>query len=354
MNKPPEPQLINLSMKTLLKILLLILATIFVYSVRSVVGIFFVAFVVAASLDPWVDKMQKYRIPRPVSILSIYIIILGIMSLAVFLLIPPISHEVQDIAKNFPKYYERFIEIFTFFKSASERFGFSQSAQESIKSLSTGLNSLTHGLLTTLTSIFGGFVSFFGILVITFYMTIDEDGIKKFLRSVAPVKYQPYLVHKIHQIQNKLGLWLQGQLLLTVIIGVISYVGLVILGVDYALVLALVAGISEFIPYIGPIVGAVPAVFLATAQSPFKGLMVLLLYIVIQQLENQLIQPKVMQRSVGLNPVATILVMLVGAQVAGFVGVILAIPAATIIWVFLEDFLVEKKIRDRQLLKDEE
>ncbi|MBU4332000.1 AI-2E family transporter, partial [Patescibacteria group bacterium] len=143
--------------------------------------------------------------------------------------------------------------------------------------------------------------------------------------------------------QKKIGSWLRGQVILMIIIGILSYIGLLILGVRYALLLALFAGLMEIIPYIGPIFGAVPAVFIALTQSPIKGLLVIVLYLIIQQLENNLIVPKIMKRAVGLNPIVVILVILIGGKIAGIVGALIAVPVATAFSVMLKDFLDLRK-----------
>lgn len=347
-------QSIDISSKTLIKIVIILMGLGFLYTIRQVLGILFVSFVVAAALDPWVDKMQQRKIPRGIGILLLYLLSFGIVSFVVFLLIPPISEEIRALAQDFPRYYEEIVKNFLSAREATEKFGLSDEAEKSIRSLSQSLDRLTSGIFSTISSIFGGFVSFLGVLVITFYMTIEEDGLKKFLRAIAPVKFQPYVVQKLNTVQKKLSDWLKGQLLLSVIIGAISYLGLLILGVKYAIVLALVAGVTEFIPYVGPLLGAIPAVFLAFTQSPFKAILVAILYLVIQQLENQFIAPKVVQKSVGLNPIVTIVAMLIGARIAGLVGVILAVPAATILWVFVSDFMEGKRIRDNKLESDSE
>src|SRR3990167_2963649 len=344
--KKQTAQSIDISTKTLIKIVIILISLIFLYSIRQVLGILFVSFVIAAALDPWVDKMQRRKIPRGIGILLLYLAAFGIVSFVVFLLIPPISEEVRALAQDFPRYYDEIVKNFLSAREATEKFGLSDEAEKSIRSLSQSLDRLTSGIFSTIASIFGGFISLLGVLVIIFYMTIEEDGLKKFFQAIAPVKYQPYFSQKINTVQRKLGDWLKGQLLLSVIIGAISYLGLLILGVKYAIVLALVAGVTEFIPYVGPLLGAIPAVFLAFTQSPFKAILVVILYIVIQQLENQFIAPKVVQKSVGLNPIVTIVAMLIGAQIAGLVGVILAVPAATIVWVFASDIMKEKRERD--------
>ena len=187
-------------------------------------------------------------------------------------------------------------------------------------------------------------------MVITFYMTIEEDGLKKFVRSIAPIEYQPYLVQKTNRIQVKMGGWLRGQLILMFIIGSLTYVGLLILDVPYALVLAIFAGLAEFVPFLGPLIAAVPAVFFSFSDSPWKAFGVVIFYIVLQQLENQVIVPKVMQKAVGLNPIVVIIVMLIGAKVAGLVGILLAVPATTIAWIFFAD-IFERKIEDDNRLE---
>lgn len=342
-------QPVNISTLTILKVIFIILALLFLYLIRDILIIIFIALVVASGVNPWVDWFQKRGLPRAIGILMIYLVLIAIFSLAIVLLIPPVTEQFRQIASDFPTYYEKIVAGFASLQQFSVEHGLVDDIQRFLDTINQNLVKLTGGIFSTAVSIFGGFFSLLGILVITFYMTIQEKGIKKFFDAIAPIKYKPYLIQKGHQIQEKMGLWLRGQLLLCVIIGVMSYVGLLILGVKYALILGLIAGLTEFIPFIGPIVGAIPAVFLALFQSPVKALLVVILYIVIQQLENNIVVPKVMQRTVGLNPIVVIVAMLIGVKIAGILGVILAVPAATIIAIFLKDFFEEKKLKEERL-----
>lgn len=351
--KQPERKtqevVVRFSTSSILKLILLAAVVLFLYIIKDILGIVFVSIVFASALDPWIDALQKRHIHRGLAIAGIYIIMFGIFSLIIFLLIPPIIAEVKSIAQNFPSYFSNVLETLKEAEGESEQFQIAANIQKGLDSLTEGLSKITGGLFTALTSIFGGIFSLFGVLMLTFYMTVEEEGTKKFLRSISPVHIQPYLIQKINKVQIKLGAWLRGQLLLSGIIGLLSFIGLIILRVDYALVLALTAGVTEFIPYIGPFIGAVPAIFFAFNDSPMKAFLVLILYIVIQQLENQLIVPKIIQRSVGLNPMIVIIVMLIGARVGGVLGLLLAVPITTIFWVFLEDFFAEKRMRDQSL-----
>jgi predicted PurR-regulated permease PerM len=217
--------------------------------------------------------------------------------------------------------------------------------------LNTTLANVSSSIFSTIATVFGQLATVIFILVITFYMTIEEDGLKKFVRSLAPVHFQPYLVQKTNRIQTKMGAWFRGQLILMLIIGVLSFIGLFILQVPYALVLACIAGIGEFIPFLGPIISAVPAVFFAYTDSPWKAVAVGIMYIVLQQIENHIVAPQVMKKAVGLNPIVVITVMLIGAKIAGIAGILLAVPATTIIWIFVEDIFQQKRQHDNTLVE---
>src|SRR3989339_705825 len=177
----------------------------------------------------------------------------------------------------------------------------------------------------------------FIVLVLSFYMVVDEERMRKYFRSLAPIEYQPYVAHLMKKMSRKMGEWLRGQIILGLIVGVAVYVGLTFLGVKYALVLALIAGLLEVIPYVGPIISLVPAGIIGFAQSPFVGLAVVILYLVIQQLENNVLVPKIMQKVTGLNPIISILALLVGLKAGGLAGAVLAIPLAMMGGVILED-----------------
>ncbi|MBW2164188.1 MAG: AI-2E family transporter, partial [Deltaproteobacteria bacterium] len=204
---------------------------------------------------------------------------------------------------------------------------------------------------STVTGIFGGIFTFFLVLVITFYMAVEENAIKKIVWSIAPKNHQVYVMQLVNRMQKKVGLWLRGQLILSVIIFALTFTALSIVHLftgqmEYALVLALLAGLTEFVPYLGPLIAAIPAVFLALTVSPVLAIVVALVYYVIQLMENNIIVPKLMQKVIGLNPVVRIAVLLIGFKVAGVVGAILSIPVATAVSVFIRD-IFERNIQER-------
>ncbi|MCX6762926.1 MAG: AI-2E family transporter, partial [Candidatus Moranbacteria bacterium] len=201
------------------------------------------------------------------------------------------------------------------------------------------------------TNIFSGTISFIGgilsllvVLSIAFYMSVEEKGVKKFFASIAPDEHGEYVTGLVDRIQYKMGRWLLGQLALMVIIFAIDYVGLLVIGAPYALILAILAGLLEIVPYVGPIVSAVVAASISFLHGPLTGFLVLALFAIAQQLEGYVIAPLVMKRAVGLNPVVVILALLIGFKLGGVMGVIISVPVATVISEVVKDLVKKPEV----------
>lgn len=335
----------DISIATILKVVAVILALFFLYLIRDILIIFIVALILATLINPLADWFAKKRIPRALAVLLIYVVLVSILASIITLLIPPLVEQSGQLIKKLSVYWDDLVSRISALKDLAVTQGFVADTSNGLSSLQAGLSRALSGVFSTLSGFFGGLVTFILILVLTFYMVVEGDALKKFFKSIAPEKYQPHLVGLMTRAQHKIGLWLRGAITLGLIVGIFVYIGLTILGVKYALVLAILAGLLELIPYFGPPIAAIPAVFLAFSQAPIKGLLVLILYVVIQQLENNILVPKVMQKAVGLNPVVSILSLGIGFKLAGFLGALLAIPVATAISVFVTDFIELRKRR---------
>ncbi|MBP7859904.1 AI-2E family transporter, partial [Patescibacteria group bacterium] len=179
----------------------------------------------------------------------------------------------------------------------------------------------------------------FTVLVLTIYMLLDFHNIRKFMASLLPKKEEGKALEVLKEIETKLGAWLRGELLLMTVIGTLTYIGLFALDIDYALSLALIAGILEIVPMIGPTIALVPALIVGFSTSPVHGFGILGLYIVIQQLENNLIVPKIMQKSVGFNPLVTLIAIILGGSLFGVLGSLLAVPATLVITIIARNYI---------------
>jgi len=345
MNHEKKNITINISTSTILKIFIILLILFFLYYIRQVIALVFIALVLASAFDPWVDWLHRRKIPRGLGILIIYLLFFSIISLAIILLIPPIAREVSDISVNFPTYYDKIVEWYNKFQNLGNP-NVAVPIASNLNKLSEDLTQAAGSLLNTIFNIFGGIISFILILVITFYLTVEEENIRRLVKSLMPSQYLPYANQLVTRIRQKMGLWLRAQIILSLIIFILSFVGLMILDVKYALVLAILAGIFEVVPYLGPIISGIPAVFFALTQSPVKALFVVILYFIIHQLENHIITPKIMGKTVDLNPLIIIIVLLIGVRLGGVVGALIAIPVATAVSVFLRDIFESKKNKE--------
>ncbi len=341
----------DLSSNSFVKLVAFVLLVIFLYLVRDLLLMIFVAIVIASGLDPMIDYFHKRKIPRTISLLVVYIFLIAIITLIIYVLVPPIIEQIQQLIVILPQYFEIVSDYlgknFNIFEEEVSNF------EEVTKSLTGKFGDFATNIYDTLSGFLGGLLTLIIILVLSFYFTVEEDNFKKFITSITPTKHRLYIEDLVKRIQRQIGLWLRGQLTLGLIVGVLIFIGLSVLDVRYALILALLAAIFEIVPYIGPILAAIPAVFLAFNQSPTTGFLVIGLYLIVQQIENHIIVPKVMGKTVGLNPLVVILVILVGSKIAGIMGAILAVPIATALQVFLRDIFEMKDAKEVAKLQDQ-
>ena len=263
-----------------------------------------------------------------------------ILAFVVYLILPPLIQEIRDLSKNFPESFGK-ISLFNFgekFLSGEKYPEITGSIKTFLGTISEKLEMFSSGIVSTTVNIFGGIVSGILVLVISFYLAVQEEGIKKFFHSIVPSEHQLYVFHLWSRVEFKMGRWFRGQLLLGLIVGTLVFIGLSVLQIKYSLVLAIIAALLELVPYIGPIIAAVPAVIIGLSQSLITGLWVILMYWIIQQSENHILVPKIMQRAVSLNPVIIIVSMLVGVKLGGIIGIIIAVPIAAILVEFFYDF----------------
>ncbi|RJO59417.1 AI-2E family transporter [Candidatus Parcubacteria bacterium] len=345
---PGNPSL-NISTSTMLRLILVVIVLAFAYTIREVFVLFIVALVLATALDPWVDKMQARKIPRSLGVVLLYILLFGTIALILAIIIPPLINQINELSSNFPSLYQKFIDEFTALRDLTTQAGLQNNVNSFLQSLQLSIGKAGSSVFGAITSFFGGLISFLAILIMTYYMLSEESGMKRFFSAIVPLKYQPFLNHLFSKIQFKMGGWLRGQLFLMLIVAVADFIGLSIIGVKYALALALFAGLLEIVPLIGSTIAAIPAVFVAFTLSPTKGILTILLFFVVQQIENNLIVPKVMKSTTGLHSVVVIVVLLIGAKLAGILGVLLAIPVTLILSAIYSEIWGQRREEEMRL-----
>lgn len=330
-----QSQFIDISISAILRIVFVLLGLIFLYLIRDILMIVFFAIIIAAAVSGPVGWLQKRKIPRILGVAFIYLVVFLAVGLVFSMIMPLLAEQISHLAGQFPAFMER---IGLSVQQWWGNYKIDANLQAILNQFSAKLGQATSNIFANVISVFGGLFSAMVVLVISFYLSLQEKGIKDFVLSLTPGAHQPYISNLIGRIQTKIGSWLRGLLLLMLIVGILTYIGLLALGVRYALLLALVAGFLEIIPFIGPIISMILAVIITFAQMPFLALLVVILYIVIQQFENYVIVPQVMKRAVGLNPITIIIAILIGAKLAGVLGIILSVPLTASLGEILGDW----------------
>lgn len=329
---------IEISSKTLWQIFFVILGLIFLYFVREVVAIFFAALIIASAVDLMCGTLRKLKIPRFLGVIMIYLFFIFILATISYFVVPVFAVEFKTLAGQFPELLEKIQREAEFLN----RFDILENTGEFLNVLASGLRAGGESIAGVSSRIFGGLIAVVSIFVISFYLSLQEKGIENFLRLIVPKKQENYIIDLWLRSQRKLGRWLQGQLFLSLVVGASVYIGLSLLGVRYALILAVVAAALEIIPNVGPVLAAAPAILIASLDSLFLGILTLILYVFIQQMENHLLVPNVIKRVIGLNPVIVIIALLIGVKMGGILGMILAVPLAAVFVELLIDITKRK------------
>lgn len=337
---------ISITLGTMFKALLLALGVVLLYNLRDLVLVLALSIVIASTVTPVAHFLKRYRIPHLLSVLLVYLAGFAILLVLVPYLIFPLLGDLSDLLVTLPTKIGH-LPLFTsstgYLSSIYGKFGGTElPLTDIIGQWQQSITGLPQGFVQTASLLFGGFFSFILVIVFSFYLSVQPDGINSFLRIITPLKQEAYVIDVWQRSQRKIGYWMQGQVLLGLLIGVMVFLGLTILQVKYALVLAVLAAVFELIPFFGPVLSAVPGVLFGFSDSVTLGFIVLGFYIIIQQFENHLIQPLVVEKMIGVPPMVVIIAILVGAQLAGVVGMILAIPVAVVLMELLSDWEKQK------------
>jgi len=332
---------ISITTGTVLRVLLLLGGAWLLYHLRDLVLVVLTAVVIASAIEPAIRMLMRYRIPRILGVVLIYLFLVAAVVGIFSSFVPSVLEDVSKFTASLPTYLEMFNGIVAF-DEYTRALGYTTSALspgEIITQLREGLNlGISGDALTAVSGVFGGVVSFVLIIVFSFYFAVVETGVDDFLRIIVPSNYRSYVLDLWRRSQKKIGLWMQGQILLAVIIGVLVYLGLTVLGIPHALLLAVLAALFELIPVFGPILASVPAILIGFVDGGLTlGLLVIAFYVIIQQFENHLIYPLVVTKVVGVPPLLVILALIIGAKLAGFLGILLSVPMAAAIQEFVTD-----------------
>ncbi|MES2213741.1 MAG: AI-2E family transporter [Patescibacteria group bacterium] len=351
---------VHVSTETIVKTIIIVLLFGTLFILKTLILVVLMSIVIASAIEPAVQWLTKRRIPRLPSVIMIYLFLAAVLAGVVYFLLLPLLSESTSFLKNFPIYFSEsnlsntiahssFLSSQPFVETLKESVNLNQFVDQ----INGIIGSLTSNTFNTIATVFGGISSFLLMILLSFYLTVSEDGIEKFLRVITTIKHEKYAISLWKRTQRKIGLWMQGQLILAIIIGMLVYLGLTLIGVENALLLAFLAAAFEIIPLFGPILAAIPAIAIASVGGGFSmALIVAGFYIIVHQFENQLIYPLVVKKIVGVSPIISIIALVAGWELGGFLGLILSVPVSTALIEFFDD-LERNKIEKIEKMQTE-
>jgi len=323
------PKKIEISYKTIVFTVAFLVSLGFLYYIREILLNFFVALVIMAIFNPTVTRLSKYKIPRALSIFVVYVLFFTIIGVVVAGLLPALIEQTTSLVNGLPLYVQE-LHIPEYI---GDQLG---------KEILAQLGNLPEQVLKIGISLFSNVLSVFLILIFAFYLLLARERLGDQLGEFFDKGRKKQVLRFVDALEAKLGGWARGQLVLMVLVGTTTYIGLTMLSIPYVLPLALLAGLLEIVPYIGPFLSALPAVVVGFGISPVMGLAVLALVFLIQQVENYVFVPKVMEKSAGVNPIVTLLALTIGFRIAGVAGAILSIPVVITLKIAAKEFFMEK------------
>jgi len=326
---------INISTEALVKISIMGLTLLFSWYIRDIIVLLLLSITLAAALDSLVDFLSTKRIPRALSLFSVYFLVICMIFLVGYLVIPTVILQFEQLSSP------EVIDLVHNRLGPLSRFHIGEKILREVQTYMDEATSISGGVFQKTIGAFSGVMDIISVMVISFYLAAEHHGLQKVFYSIMPSNHHKRIARLIDKIQHKIGMWMIGQLMLSAIVFLLSFIGLYLLGIKFALVLAILAGFCELIPYIGPLIAAVPAIIFAFIQNPPTAIAVAVLYLLIQKTEGYVLVPKIMQRTVGVSPVFILLAILIGLKIAGVFGVFLAVPVVAAIATYIQEPAVE-------------
>ena len=333
-----DERVLDISWGTILKISIAFLLFYTLYAVKDILVSILFALVISILFNPSINFLQKRKIPRVVATIFAYVIVFALLSYVLYWIVPVFVFEIQQFAQLFPQYFD---------KLSPPLKGLGLEAFENFETFTIALQDwliqASSSIFGVIISIFGGIFSTVTIFAIAIFFSIEEEEVKRAIEVLVPKTNESYFLDLWERCQTKTAAWFGTRVLSGLFVGLVSYIVLTILNVNYASVLGFFAGIMDIIPVLGPIFAGTIIVILAALDSWFKALLVLIAFILIQQIEGNILTPILTKRLVGLPAILVLIALLVGIRLGGILGAILAIPLTGIIYEFLRDFLRERK-----------
>lgn len=351
-----ESRSIRITNDIIIRTLCIVFGAYLLFEIRDILILVIVAVVIASFVEPGVQALRKYKMDRSLSVPVIFALVVTFLVAIFYAFVPIVIRELSGMITLLLGYLPDASPISTDSIEGASQFVSTIADNSSLTDILANVKNatalLSQGATSIIGSTFGGAVNAILVIVMAFYLSIQEDGLATFLRILTPKKHEKYVVGLWLRTQYKIGLWFKGQLLLALIMGAITFVVFALLGVQYAFLIGLITAIAELVPF-GVIFASVPAILFAVIDGGvLLGVKVMVFYIILQQLESYVLSPVVARRVVGIPPLVVLLAFLIGITLAGFWGAIIAMPVAVFVLEYMSDIEKRKLIPVTQNLPE--
>lgn len=335
-----KEQVLDISLGTIAKIFIAIFVFYFIYLTRDIALWFLFALAISVLLAPAINFLKKFWLPKIVAVLIVYLSIFGILGILIYLMSPIFISELKQLSQNMPDYFVQVSPVLQQIgiDTAQTFNGFTQL-------LVSGLTQSSKGVISAVLAFFGGLYSTAFILSVAFFLSLEENAFENFLTLVSPKKYEENITTLFQRAQSKISGWFGARIISCIFVGVASFIIFYIFGIKYAFIFALLTGILNFVPYIGPWITILLLImFIAVSSGSWMTVLyVVIAVLIIQEIDNKLLTPLLMKKLVQVPPVLVLISLLVGAKLFGFLGTIFAVPVFGITYEFIKEFLERRK-----------
>lgn len=317
------PHKVEISHKTIIFTFIFLIILWLVVEIREIIFLVFVSFILMSAFKPVIEMFEKIKISRIFSVIIIYLMLLVSFAFIGSTVLPPLITQTIHLGDKLPEYISTVLPM----------------VKIDAQMITQQVGPLGENILKVTIGLFSNIFAIFTIFVVSFYFLLERQYLQEHLSSFFGTAVADNVMMILEKVEEKLGAWVRGQLLLGLTIWFFTYIGLTMLGIPYVLSLSIFAGMMEIVPIIGPIISAIPAILVALTISPVMALGTVALFFAVQQVEAHLVVPMVMKRAVGLPPVVSIIALMVGAKLGGIMGALLSVPVILTLTAVLKEYL---------------
>ena len=333
-----EKMVWEISWTSLWKILLFVLLVVLLFMAKDIFLGLFLALVISSGLEIPIDLLEKRKIPRTVSAILIFLFIALAIVVFLYAVVPVVIVNLNEAIFNIQKaslgtWWQ---PLFNIEASKSINDFMSRIVDDFISGGSSPLGAISQ--------VFGGLSLTVSVFILSFYLSVNRNGVERFIKMISPANYEEAILRIFEHSRRRIGLWFRAQFILSVIMAVMVWLVLGLMGVKYAPILGVTAGILELVPFVGPIVAGAVAVLVAISDSNMLALYTLIAFLAMQQFESNILVPLLMNRAAGLHPVLVIISLLMGIELGGFLGAVIAVPVAAVFQEIVEDWKRDKLV----------